>query len=283
MPDLLKEVWIEQIIAGLYASTASINNSVNHSDFIENKIVHVPNAGAAAKILKNVRDLPISVTSREDIDLTYKINDFKISPMLVENIEEIELSYDKLASITAENKAKLAEWVAKDIFKSWVAGVKNPINGSTGTVKGWLKQIAKQFAKDKVPMQGRYVMMTEDLYYDFLETLSESESQAFHASQDLQKGRLGTYMGFTIVGEFLLPKKVKLFAWSALSVSRAIGSLKLYSREDDPTYYGSIVSGEMRAGGSVIRNDGKGVAAVDDDGVQDEAPKEKDENVGGDE
>lgn len=279
---LNKEIWVDHIIGNLYGPTSAISRSVDHSEYINNKTVHVPNAGAPAKIGKNVKSLPLSVSSREDIDLIYKINDYKIYPMLVTNLEAVELSYDKRQSILAENKAKLYEETALDIVASWVACVKKPVAKASKTIKEMIKGAAKQFATDKVPSQGRTLMLTPDNYYKLLDELTEQEQFAFSASADAAHGVLGKYYGFEILEEYLLPNGVEMLAWHPLSMSRALGDVHIYANEQDATYYGDILSGDVRAGGHVIRQDCKGVYVVDADGVQDAAPAETIEDMAAD-
>ena len=60
-----------------------------------------------------------------------------------------------------------------------------------------------------------------------------------------------------------------MLAWHKNSLSRAMSPLTLFENEKDPTYYGDIISGELRAGGAVIRKDLKGIYVIDDDGVTD--------------
>lgn len=275
---LNKEIWLEALIGNLFGTTAAITRSIDHSPFIDNRTVHVPNAGAPGKIAKNVTNLPLSISSREDLDLTYRINDYKIYPMLVTNLEQAELSYDKRTSIIAENRAKLYEEVALDIIASWVSGA-NPVAKASLTVREMIVAAAKQFAKDKVPTQGRTVMLTADGYYSFLDSLSSQEQFAFSASADAAKGTLGSFMGFEVSNEFLLPSGVEMLAWHPIAVSRALGDVTLLSSEQDPVYYGDILSGEMRAGGAVVRKDGKGIFVVDADGVADAAPNETIEDM----
>ena len=70
-----------------------------------------------------------------------------------------------------------------------------------------------------------------------------------------------------------------MLAWQKQSLSHAIGDLKIYEDEGNPTYYGDVISGEIRAGGSVVRSDKKGIYVVDADGVADTAPKDKVEDM----
>lgn len=275
--SLNREIWVPSIVGHLHQPNTVLAKSVDHSEYIDGKTVHVPNAGAAAKIGKNVTSLPLSVSARTDIDLTYNIDDFKIYPIVVTDAEQVELSYNKRESITAESRAKLYDEVTSDTVAKWVAGA-NPVQKS-GTIKDAIKAAAKQFAKDRVPKGERYIMLTEDGYYDFLAELSDKEQFAFSASADSEKGVLGTFFGFQFVDEHYLPKDVHMLAWQKQSLSHAIGDLKIYEDEGNPTYYGDVISGEIRAGGSVVRNDKKGVYVVDADGVADPAPKDKMEDM----
>lgn len=260
---LTTEIWINAIIGDLFGTASAITKSVDHSDFVDNKIVHVPNAGAPSKIAKNATQLPLTVSAREDIDLTYPIDDYKIYPMLITNAEQVELSYNKRQSVVSENRAHLYDTVSKDTFAKWIAGAK-PVAKGKKTVKEWILDAARQFATDSVPQADRYVMLSPDSYYTLLDELSSQEQFAFSASADSAQGILGSLYGFNIVSEYLLPDKVEMLAWHKNSLSRAMSPLTLFENEKDPTYYGDIISGELRAGGAVIRKDLKGVYVIGD-------------------
>ena len=51
-------------------------------------------------------------------------------------------------------------------------------------------------------------------------------------------------------------------AWQEKCVSRAMGDVKMFDNQDDPTYYGDIYSFLMRVGGSKRRYDSKGIYAI---------------------
>lgn len=189
------------------------------------------------------------------------------------------MPYNKRESVINVNRAALYDEVAEDIVQSWVSGVETPINGSTGTIKEHITTIATQFAAAKVPFTERYIMFSAADYYKFLAELTAAEQFAFSASADAAKGVLGMWMGFQVLHEFYVQKKVKLIAWYKGALSKAMSELQILSNDQDATYFGDVVSGELRAGGSIISKDIKGVAVVDDDGVKDAAPKLEDENL----
>ena len=53
-----------------------------------------------------------------------------------------------------------------------------------------------------------------------------------------------------------------ILAWSDNYVRRAEGAIKMYADLDNPLYLGSIFNGSVRAGGTIGRNDEKGVYAL---------------------
>lgn len=270
---LNQQIWVKSIIEPFVAPTSFLSKVLNHDEYVNNRTVHVPNAGAPSSISKNAKKFPIAVEAREDVDLTYQIDVFRFAPTMIQNAEAVELSYNKRESIIAVNRAELYDEASMDTVKKWVSEVENPINGSTGTIKQHIKAIAVKFRKDKVPHKDRYMMLSAQAYEDFLEELSEKEQFAFSASADSARGVLGKYMSFEILEESYVPENVKILAWYKGSLSKAMGDTKILSNDQDATYYGDVVSGEVRIGGAVVRKDGKGVAVVDHDGTKDAAPE----------
>jgi hypothetical protein len=51
-------------------------------------------------------------------------------------------------------------------------------------------------------------------------------------------------------------------AWHEQSVVRALGEVRAFENEGDPTWYGDIYSFLVRAGGRIRRADEKGVVAL---------------------
>ena len=75
------EIWVKSIIEGLFANNTFAARSVDHSEFVNEKTVHVPNAGAAPNVEKNRTVFPANVTERKDVDLTYQMDEFTVDPV----------------------------------------------------------------------------------------------------------------------------------------------------------------------------------------------------------
>ena len=293
---LTKEIWINSIIEGLFADNTFASRSLNHSGFVSAKMVHVPNAGALPGVVKNRSELPGTVGGRNDIDLTYDIAEYTTNPLIIRDAEKVELVYDKRESLVGGTRTALAEAVHADLLRSWVPSGFAFFNATATTEKGHLAgttsadlkavtkadilALKKQFDKDDVPQTGRCILLDAVMYNQLLDSLSEAESGAFLTSVNAQKGTVGSLYGFDFymrstvlrttaagtslaaAGSTTATDRAAGIAWQEGCVSRALGETSLFEENDSPTYYGDIISALVRAGGSYVRKDKKGVAVL---------------------
>lgn len=119
------EIWVKSIIEGLFANNTFAARSVDHSEFVNEKTVHVPNAGAAPNVEKNRTVFPANVTERKDVDLIYQMDEFTVDPVRIPHAEQVELSYNKRESVTRQSRRKLAQDIYESIIYNWIPeGVK---------------------------------------------------------------------------------------------------------------------------------------------------------------
>lgn len=295
--SLHKEIWIEDIQENFYPDDSFAAKSVDDSAYVSNKKVHIPNAGAPSKVQKNRASLPAAISTRTDKDLEYEIDEFTTDPIRLTNVEMVELSYDKRASILRNDKAELQRVCHMALLRRWVEEVKTVIrttgegakahtsDAATGdrrkiTADDILKMM-HTFNTQDIPKEKRYILLDSVMYAQLLGSLSEADKINFFASANAQEGTLGKLYGFSIMerssvlkaqanGTTLLEEDAEGqanevavgVAWQADCVSRAKGEVKMFDNTDDPTYYGDIYSFLLRAGGSRRRHDGKGVALI---------------------
>lgn len=290
---LNKEIWIDSIVGNLFADNTFLARSINHSAFVNNKTVHVPNAGSAPEVTKNRSTYPAEAGARADYDLSYNLAEFSTAPFYVTNVEETELSYDKRESIVSACRGALQEAVAADVLKSWTpasfakvattgSAVAAHLASQTGTRKAVtvadILAVKKEFDKANLPQDGRCLLLDYEMYSELLGALTESQANAFLATADAAKGIVGKIYGFDVYqrGEVLRTNaagtalattnaatdQAAAIAWHKDCVSVAQGETELFEREKDPLYYGDVVSALVRAGGSYTRNDKKGVVLL---------------------
>lgn len=300
---LNREVWIKDIQENFFPDNSFAAKSVDDSAYVKEHTVHIPNAGAPSKVVVNRSQKPASVTSRNDNELTYDIDELTTDPIYIPNIDMVELSYDKRQSVISNDREQLQTEAAQNLLYKWAevgkvvttTGTAKEAHTSTsatgyrkGIVKADIMKLNTQFNVDNVPQVGRYILLDAVMYNQLLEDLTDKELSAFLNSADAQKGVLGQLYSFNIMmRSSVLRTKISNnkpvvlpwssnavatecaagLAWQEKCVSRAMGDIKMFDKTNDPTYYGDIYSFLVRTGGSPRRYDKKGVALI----VQDQA------------
>ena len=290
---LQKQIWINSIVEGLFADNTFASRSLNHSMFVNDKKVHVPNAGSAPTIVKNRSVFPGTASARTDYDLDYDIDEYTSDPVHIQDAEKVELSYNKRESVLKQMKSALADSVHGDLILAWTpagyakvgtSGSSVPAHQASATgnrkamTRGDVMAIKKQFDIDDIPQTGRCLLLDSVMYNQLLESLTEAQANAFLNSADAQKGTVGNIYGFdvyerssvlrtvanggTLASSAAATDAAAGLAWHEDFVSRALGETKIFDNQDDPMYYGDIMSALVRAGGKYCRHDKKGVCVI---------------------
>jgi len=298
-----KEIWLNDIVANIFETNPHLGFAVNADEFVlQGKVVHIPNAGAKPSVTRNRTSLPASVVQRSDVDITFSLDEFTTDPILIPNADEYELSYDKRASVMGEQSAALSELVGTWFYRYWApTGAANILRTTGSSVTAHVgtgnrkkltvadvKRAKLLLDRMGLPAEGRVIALDADLYDQFTDELTASQYRDFSQAYDASKGVVGQLFGFT----FLAPRTSVLIytndstpapvnpgtsiqgtynagglIWHRDSVIRAMGDNEFFENEKDPTYYGSIYSALVRAGGRIRRNDAKGVIALVQDAV----------------
>lgn len=294
---LNKEVWQSAIIDNLFADDSFAAKSVDDSAFIDNKTVHIPNAGAPSRVMTNRTEKPATIKTRTDNDLTYNMDELTTDPIYIPNIETIQFSYNKRESVISNDRRQLQQSAHVNLLHRWGKGAESNVVLTTGgeidahtsdTATGKRKSITRndvyalmtKFDADDIPQADRYLLLDAYMYVQLLADLTNADKQAFYASANAQKGVLGELAGFQIMKRSRVlrlnaTKKVVEwgatgaatelaagFAWQEQCVSRALGGFHMFSDIDSPTYYGDIYSFLIMTGGACRRYDKKGVALI---------------------
>lgn len=292
---LNKQVWLNTIVENFFPDNSFATKSIDDSVFVDNKTVHIPNAGAPSGVEINRTQKPASVNQRTDQDLTYDMDELTTNPIYIPNVDTVELSYDKRQSILWNDRMELQKQAHQNLLYRWfVAGQVietegEAINAHTSTTatgnrkaitKDTILKLMTRFNQDDVPANGRYILLDAVMYAQLLKDLTDKELSAFLASANAQKGIVGELYGFSFMqrSQVLRLKSDKALlkwsenatatelaaglAWQEQCVSRALGDVKMFDSMDNPTYYGDIYSFLMRVGGSYRRYDKKGIYVI---------------------
>ena len=289
-----KEIWLASIVELLFASNSFMSKAFNADEYVvQGKTVHIPQAGAASGVSKNRSSLPATVSKRTDTDVTFVLDEYTTNPVHIPHADTVELSYDKRESVLRQDKLKLLDEVANAFITSWLPTAAASIIKTTGeavtahapSATGLRKAFCKadvlaamtKFNAANIPQEGRYLLLDAQMYSQLLKDLTQSESMAFLASADAQSGVVGKLYSFNVMlrstvaavttaGALVTTADATdccaALAWHEQSVCRALGEVKMFDNEDDPTYYGDIYSFLVRAGGRIMRNDNAGVLSI---------------------
>ncbi|MHC5309130.1 hypothetical protein ACYSNM_03465 [Myroides sp. LJL116] len=116
------EVWAETIQEKLLEDNSFLNHvsDVSSDNIINGRIVHLPQAGAPSKVVKNRSSLPAQVQERKDSEVLYQIDEYTTDPVRISNADTKELSYEKRRSILDQDVANLSEEVAEGMLTNFV-------------------------------------------------------------------------------------------------------------------------------------------------------------------
>jgi hypothetical protein len=215
--SLLTEVWSSQISENLYQNNDFLKYSTDHSMWVSHKTVHVPQAGSGSTVEKDRSVFPASIGSRTDTELTYSLAQYTTDPILIQNIEELQISYNKRQSILFNMMSSLNNTIAIQTMYTWAgtgatrivrtSGSISTLNLPHSTATGSRKMITiaditavKQILDaDNVPQSGRILLVPAYMYnIDLLNISGIVQAYAF-GSPVMPNGVVARLMGFDIM------------------------------------------------------------------------------------
>jgi hypothetical protein len=300
-----KEIWQDHIEGNLFKNNEFLLASTDAGQYVlQGKVVHIPQAGATPTVVKNRTSVPATVVQRTDTDVTYALDEFTTDPILIPNAETFELSYNKRESVLSEYESSLRQTVADNLLIDWsptgstglvvrTTGVSTAttLAGTTGNRKKFtvndLKNAQLQLNKQNIPMEGRYALISADMFQQLTDDMSATQYRDFSAAYDVKDGVLGRLFGFNIMmrgsvvtytndsapvvnpygATAAVTDNDGVLCWQISAVERALGQIKFFERIGDPTFYGDVYSVSVRMGARIRRSDAKGLVAI----VQDAA------------
>jgi len=267
---LIKEIWVNQVVETLNQDAAFLPASVDHSQYVAFGTVHIPQSGANPTVLVNPTSLPLTIAPRVDADRTYSMTRYALEPTLIDNLDAIQVSYDKKNSVIGQQISTLVERVGTQVAYSWSAtGALNIVEttgtagtslapGATGTRKAVtlidIANLAKKMDKDNVPRMGRKLLMNADMFWELF-TISEVVRASYNGFQTstIATGVVAQLFGFEIMMRptvsiyaktatvptapgtaTVASDRLACIAWHPTTVSRALGSMNpMYDQGDN--------------------------------------------------
>jgi hypothetical protein len=236
---LIKEIWVSDVQEALNRNADFLPYSVDHSAYIAFGTVHVPQSGSNPTVVKNPATFPLSINERTDTDRTYSLNQFALEPVLITNLDELQISYDKRQSVLGQQISTLTQRIGDEVAISWSAtGASNIVGttgsavatslapGATGTRKAVtladIAALANKLDKDNVPRQNRKLLMSTDMFWELFQ-ISDVIRASYNGFQNqpnvLQNGIVAMLYGF----EIMMRPVVSVYA-NSTTVPKAFGA-----------------------------------------------------------
>jgi hypothetical protein len=236
---LIKEIWVSDVQEALNRNADFLPYSVDHSAYIAFGTVHVPQSGSNPTVVKNPATFPLSINERTDTDRTYSLNQFALEPVLITNLDELQISYDKRQSVLGQQISTLTQRIGDEVAISWSATGASNIVGTTGTAVATslapgatgtrkavtladIASLANKLDKDNVPRQNRKLLMSTDMFWELFQ-ISDVIRASYNGFQNqpnvLQNGIVAMLYGF----EIMMRPVVSVYA-NSTTVPKAFGA-----------------------------------------------------------
>ncbi len=216
---LNKELWLTTIEEQLFKNDEFMTVvGLDHSSYVNNRTVHIPQAGSNPTISKNLSTFPAAVGSRTDADLTYNVDLFYSQPIRVGVDETQYLSYDKRASVLSSHLKKMRNVIGNNTLYEWAGGVptasiirtsgsataKALAPSATGTRKD--PTLEDFFSANSIldmqnlnPADARYAIVPANMYWALINDTNIKKSLEWGASPVAPSGKVPMIAGITLL------------------------------------------------------------------------------------
>jgi hypothetical protein len=303
---LNKELWLGTIEEQLFKNDEFLNIvGQDHSAYVNNRTVHIPQAGSNPTISKNLTVFPAPIGTRNDVDLSYNIDLFYSQPIRIGIDETQYLSYDKRMSVLSSHLKKMRNVIGNNTLYSWAAsGSSTQVRtsgavsatalspGATGTRKvpklqDFYDASAILDAQDLNPADKRYAIIPSAMYWQLLADTNISKYLEWGGSAVAPEGKVPMLAGITLlkrasvvvfdntgtpviktVNDEGTPSTTATSDNMAISVisesyvTKAVGNIDVYTLENDPSYYGNILSVTVAQGAAKMKTNQEGIVQI---------------------
>ena len=272
---LYTEIWTGEMIKKFRNSAENIGwlQKIRGVDgLVKHDAIHFVQLGGDPTVLINNTTYPLDIETLEDADKVIGLDKYQTKPTVITDDELHALSYDKMASTIERHSEAISERkIAKALHS--IAPTENkamtPVlvtsgdNSTDGTRKKLtvkdIISLKKAFDTQKVPLNGRVLVMCPEHVQDLLE-----EDRAFSTQyNNYTTGKIANLYGFEVheyvdVPSYTVSTKKKIafaavpastdrgasIAFYAPRIIKASGSTKTYLADasSDPTMQESLVS-----------------------------------------
>lgn len=289
LEGLNQEIWIDRLLLDLFPSNEYLADLEDMSQFVDKDKINYAGIGSAPTVTKNRTDYPIPLAPREDMPFQIELAEYSTDSTLVQDAEVVELAYNKLDSVLKQHKEQIALELgnegmfamAPEANANYTPIIETSGGANANSLKKFVKEdiasLALAFDRLHYPSKGRVLVMSPEMFWEFVSTDSTLNRQyEMNAQQGVVTGVLLNYYGFEIRMRTGVPHYEKIGSiWTRKAYGsevegtdkyaaiayikgqsgvKAIGETTMYGGDRPETgYQGYIINFRVRAVVSALR------------------------------
>jgi len=269
MEGLQTEVWIAGIKENPIPNNSFVYQSVDLSQYVEHNKLHLAEAGVEPMVHEDyfaTANNPLPVANIEDIANEVVLHTYSTEQTRHNELQEIELSYDKRSSVIQRHRTSLAKNIGKRAAWAWAPQKNNEWNKvlnltANDSILDAIIDL-KSFLESKDIYDGINICLNSDhfarirkedkkLYKDILNEEQMYGIKVFQYNQTPLYTKTGEKKPFGATKD--TEDKQSSFVWVTDEVFRCFGDVKMYPTLRDSGLQGDTISFAQRALVGVIR------------------------------
>ena len=269
MEGLQTEVWIAGIKENPIPNNSFVYQSVDLSQYVEHNKLHLAEAGVEPTVHEDyfaTANNPLPVANIEDIANEVVLHTYSTEQTRHNELQEIELSYDKRSSVIQRHRTSLAKNIGKRAAWAWAPQKNNEWNkvlnlSANDSILDAIIDL-KSFLESKDIYDGINICLNSDhfarirkedkkLYKDILNEEQMYGIKVFQYNQTPLYTKNGEKKPFGATKD--TEDKKSSFVWVTDEVFRCFGDVKMYPTLRDSGLQGDTISFAQRALVGVIR------------------------------
>jgi hypothetical protein len=284
--SVLNEFFAKEVEGFLYKNDAFMSRLSNVSEHLRGKTVHIPQYTNQITVVKNGA---ISLTKDADVtveaDFTYVIDDYSMDkPIVVQDIDELQTSYDKMGVVFRQTAAQFAQHIADEILSILItqaaansqtilttgpAGVANGSDNVTSKLEFvYADLLSAKRAMDiqNVSSEGRICLLDPVSYHELISDDNVLKFINYGANPVVPTAKVPMLAGFELmerstVGDDGVNARYALcFVANKLIVANE--GTQTYTSIKDTTWLGDAVRLRQALGATNPRQDGKNALLI---------------------
>lgn len=269
---LIPEVWVAQMLLEKFLPDGSwVNRSLDMSELVNYDKINFAEAGADPDVLRNNSTYPVPAVERSDTALELPLDTWDTKNTVVRNLEQKQLSYNKMESVVRGHRRALSRLIQQDASYYWCPDsdtAQTPIIESTGPVVNGKRELALE---DLSKMQEKFDEIVEEDGRVMVANpaakhhIRKQDIDLFKAFSMVGSGKPVDMFGFDIGTSQYLPvytaaknkrayghtptasdRKVLALFYHDQYVMRALGTTDVFQRTKDPEHRGDMLGYQQR-------------------------------------